>query len=351
MTQADNDYSALGNDVKALEASLAKSQADLTAANLKLTAANLNVDSLTGTVNAQAAKLLAMPAIGQTTDGKGTAHATVLPDNSLIFGGKYIGSIFKSAQKYAVTTGNRNTLIDVSATSDSGGIDLRGNGTVLIRPITNGCGQNGLSAGLATNFAILYPVSHGNNAGNYDAYYEGGGGKLMTCSDGTIDDGDYAGNLGVALWFDGSCRRIKVNRGNYSNSTVSGANAGKQVANVRVEISSYISMDGITSLCATGQHTAVQFHASGYSSLFNSSIVGQVGLSGDARQTTNNITIAGNKINGSVWWTVACPGLVLDGNTYTGTASTIVAYAMGKPLTFAGLQGLGFEKNGKLISA
>lgn len=247
------------------------------------------------------------------------------------------------AQQPPAPSGTPATIV----TDANNGLKIKGDGLTFTGPVTNGKAQNGIG-GAVTNTTINSPVSHGNNTANNDVYSEGGGGKWVASKNLTINDGDYADNLGVALWIDSACDGVKINRGTFKNSTVAGGNINKQADLIRVEISKNVAIDSVTCVCAPGQNTAVHFHSAQLSSLTNSTVHGQVGITADSREPISDISIKGNNLFAAIYDSGAnVVNGVIEGNTYTVPKGHQIGYLKGKQqFTIADMQAVGYEKTG-----
>lgn len=238
--------------------------------------------------------------------------------------------------------------IPTSITTDANnGFKIKGDGLTLTGLVAAGYGQNGIG-GAVTNTTINSATSNGNNTAGHDTYTEGGGGKWVASQNLTLNDYSAKDNNGVALWIDSGCNGVKINRANLSNSVATGPNAGKQADLLRVEISKNVNIDASNFVCAPGQNTAVHFHSAQLSSLTNSTVHGQTGITADSRQPISDITIKGNQLFGAIYDSGAnVVNGVIEGNTYTVPKGHQIGYLKGKQqFTIADMQAVGYEKTG-----
>lgn len=253
------------------------------------------------------------------------------------------------AQQPPAPSGTPATIV----TDANNGLKIKGDGLTFTGTVTNGNGQNGIG-GAVTNTTINSATSNGNNTAGHDTYTEGGGGKWVPPvghtgpMNLTLNDYSAKDNNGVALWIDSGCNGVKINRANLSNSVSTGPNAGKQADLLRVEISKNVNIDTSNFVCAPGQNTAVHFHSAQLSSLTNSTVHGQTGITADSRQPISDITIKGNQLFGAIYDSGAnVVNGVIEGNTYTVPKGHQIGYLKGKQqFTIADMQAVGYEKTG-----
>jgi hypothetical protein len=290
---------------------------------------------------------------GRVHNAAGAATAFTLPDNASLNGDSFTGAKFNAAQKYACIVGSGSIVTGVSSSSDSGGIDVRGTGSVLNGTITSGNGQNGLSGGAAKNCIINNCTSSGNNVASYDVLNEAGGGKWMSCSGCVFNNCTFINNKGVGLWFDGSgtspTTHCTVNGGTFSNNAP--ADGKTQVACVRIELCNGIALNGIASVVSGGMHTCVEICDANHITIEGCSITGQIGWDKTARAgalPVSDISILGNTIRGSIWDSgLAAPNCTIEGNTFIVPKGQPIGYLHGKTqYTIADMQAIGFEKSG-----
>lgn len=306
-----------------------------------------------------------LPLAGQTwfgngviIDGGGKPYSLTGPAGVSLFGISVKNSVFNAAQKYAIVTNENWYMANCTGQSDSGGIDVRGTAVHLLNCGATGCGQNGISGGYAINCVLTNCCSHGNGTGNFNAYNELGGGKWAKSSGCTFIACDFSGNFGVGLWFDVDDKNMTVIGGRYSLNNVGPYNSGKQVEGIRCELTSGVTISGVTAECIAGQNTAIGICNADHITLTKNSIKGQVGIStAGGRQLVTDVTATGNDIRGSIWDSTCDSAdvmtkrkIVFDGNTYHPQA---VGYFKFGSKTFTGLpalQSIGLEKNGKVTA-
>lgn len=278
-------------------------------------------------------------------DAKGQPTTVRLSPGQATSNQSFIGAIFKAAQKYALIIASNCVVNAILATSDSGGARIGDTGAmadgVTVNGLTtNGCGQNGTGY-YAKNSAFNKIVSNGNNTLAYDVYNESGGGKAWLTTNCVWNDYVGKDNLGPALWFDGACIGNTTNRGSYTGSTVSGANAGKQIASYRVELSSKHTSNDEIFAAGLNQNTALAISDSSFVTFNRPTVTGQVGITDDGRKSyqgvdtsLHDIVFNQATITGNFYW----PDTMIKVPTFAGTKFHLKA---GQPAAYITHKGKG----------
>jgi parallel beta-helix repeat protein len=112
----------------------------------------------------------------------------------------------------AVTLGNNTTLEDCDIQwCDFGGVSMGLTGSKAIRCNASNNGATGFNASASFNFLISECKANNNNYRNFYAQWHAGGFKGTIAAWGTIENSEFAYNIGAGIWFD-YCYEMKEYR-------------------------------------------------------------------------------------------------------------------------------------------
>ncbi len=189
-----------------------------------------------------------------------------------------------SEQGAAVSLGNYTTIEDCDVSwCDFGGIGM-GYGSKAIRCNASYNGATGFNASnRAEDFLIMECKANYNNYRNFYAQWHAGGFKGASSAWGTIEDSEFAHNIGAGIWFDYCFERAKYRtngpkpikiRNNYIHDNSPKSNPNMNAA-LMLEVSEMA--DVVNNLIVNNGFRGIYISASWDINIINNTIVGTHG--------------------------------------------------------------------------